>query len=99
MDTLSISLVVHEVIYVPYTYIHKDICYSGKFSAYLDVHLVHIYIYMYVDILYSYLRTLEKIYHDDYSYYSYYYYYYTTATAIATATIATTNYHIILPFF
>ena len=45
MDTLSISFVVHEVIYVPYTYIHKDICYSGKFSAYLDVHLVHIYIY------------------------------------------------------
>ena len=59
----------------------------------------YIYIYMYVDILYSYLRTLEKIYHDDYSYYYYYYYYYyTTATAIATATIATTNYHIILPF-
>ena len=48
MDTLSISFVVHEVIYVPYTYIHKDICYSGKFSANLVVHLVHIYICMYV---------------------------------------------------
>ena len=61
MDTLSISFVVHEVIYVPYTYIHKDICYSGKFSANLVVHLVHIYIYMYVcNILYSYLRTLAK---------------------------------------
>ena len=62
MDTLSISFVVHEAIYVPYTYIHKDICYSGKFSAYLDVHLVytHIYIYTYVYILYSYLQTLAK---------------------------------------
>ena len=60
MDTLSISFVVHEVIYVQYTCIHKDICYSGNFSAYLDVHLVHIYIYMYVYILYSYLRALAK---------------------------------------
>ena len=46
MGTLSISFVVHEVIYVPYAYIHKDICYSGKFSAYLDVHLVHTHIYI-----------------------------------------------------
>ena len=61
MDTLSISFVVHEVIYVPYAYIHKDICYSGKFSAYLDVHLVHTHIYMYVCTLYCYLRTLEKM--------------------------------------
>ena len=50
MGTLSISFVVHEVIYVPYAYIHKDICYSGKFSAYLDVHLVHTHIYIYVCI-------------------------------------------------
>ena len=46
MDTLSISLVVLEVIYEPCTYIHKEICYSGKFAAYLDVHLVHMYIYI-----------------------------------------------------
>ena len=53
MDTLSISFVVHEVIYVPYTYIHKDICYSGKFSANLVVHLVHIYIYICMYVIYS----------------------------------------------
>ena len=48
MDILSISVVVHEVIYVPYTYMLNDICYSKNFSAYLDVHLVHIYIYIYI---------------------------------------------------
>ena len=53
MDTLSISFVVHEVIYVQYTCIHKDICYSGNFSAYLDVHLVHISIYIYSILIYE----------------------------------------------